>query len=214
MADYPDWVLAHKKKGTYINKVGDKYYLYAAHSERVPGTKKVRRVCDGYLGRITQNQGLIPPSDRPGTVFCSLEYGLSSLVLSLCANIHSGFRRTFVVNGDFVMAASVLNYIYGCFSQELFQHSWLSLRFPGLSFPGQITGTQETGIQRGTRMITETLSRTFGEDLARVRAAFSLVTLVSSGKGFHCSSLPESVPVFIEQYALSWRADLWQTSTM
>lgn len=32
---YPDWVLKHKKPGTYINKVGDKYYLYAAHSERV-----------------------------------------------------------------------------------------------------------------------------------------------------------------------------------
>jgi len=100
MANYPDWVLAHKKKGTYINKVGDRYYLYAAHSERVPGTKKVRRVCDGYLGRITQDQGLIPPRDRPGTVFCSVEYGLSSLILSLCGNIHSGFRRTFVVNGE------------------------------------------------------------------------------------------------------------------
>ena len=31
-ADYPDWVLTRKKKGTYITKVGDKYYLYAAHS--------------------------------------------------------------------------------------------------------------------------------------------------------------------------------------
>ena len=31
MADYPDWVLAHKKKGTYVNRVGDRYYLYAAH---------------------------------------------------------------------------------------------------------------------------------------------------------------------------------------
>lgn len=213
MADYPDWVLAHKKKGTYINKVGDRYYLYAAHSERVPGTKKVRRVCDGYLGRITQDQGLIPSRDRPGTVFLSVEYGLSSLILSLCGNIHSGFRRTFVVNGDFIMAASILNYMYGCFSQELFQHSWLSMRFPGLSFPDRTTPQQETGIQRGTRMIAETLSRTFGDSLAHVTAVFSLVTLVSSGKGFHCSSLPESVPFFVERYALSWRADLWQEST-
>ena len=37
-ADYPDWVMKYKEKGTYINKVGDKYYLYAAHSERVKGT--------------------------------------------------------------------------------------------------------------------------------------------------------------------------------
>lgn len=30
MADYPDWVLQHKKKGTYINHQNGKYYLYAA----------------------------------------------------------------------------------------------------------------------------------------------------------------------------------------
>lgn len=31
-ADYPEWVLKYKKKGTYINRAGDKYYLYATHS--------------------------------------------------------------------------------------------------------------------------------------------------------------------------------------
>lgn len=54
---YPDWVLQHKKKGTYVNCVKGRYYLYAAHSERVPGTKKVKRICDGYLGRITEEAG-------------------------------------------------------------------------------------------------------------------------------------------------------------
>ncbi len=63
-SDYPDWVLQHKKKGTYINKVGDKYYLYAAHSERVRETGKIRRVCDGYLGRITEKDGFIPAKDK------------------------------------------------------------------------------------------------------------------------------------------------------
>lgn len=210
MADYPDWVLAHKKKGTYINKVGDKYYLYAAHSERVPGTKKVKRICDGYLGRITETQGLIPPNHKLNKPFRSFEYGLSSLILSLCGNIHKGFRRTFVVNGDFIMAASILNYIYGCFSQELFHHSWLSIHFPELVFHSQATKQQETGIQRGTRMITEVLSKKFGTDLPYVKATFSLVTLVSSGRKFYCSELPDSVSFFIEQYSLSWRADLWQ----
>ena len=33
MADYPDWVLKLKVKGTYVNCVKGKYYLYAAHSE-------------------------------------------------------------------------------------------------------------------------------------------------------------------------------------
>lgn len=214
MADYPDWVLAHKKKGTYINKVGDKFYLYAAHSERVPGTKKVKRVCDGYLGRITETQGLIPPKQKLNIPFRSFEYGLSSLALSLCGNIHKGLRRTFVIHGDFIMCASILNYIYGCFSEDLFHHSWLSLRFPQLVFPSQLTGQQENGIQRGTRMVTDVFSKTFGEDLAQVKAAFSLVILASSGRDFYCSELPDSVPGFIEHFSLTWRADLWQKSTM
>ena len=64
-ADYPDWVLAHKNIGTYINKVGDKYYLYAAHSERIKGSGKVKYVCDGYLGRITKDDGFIPSKSKP-----------------------------------------------------------------------------------------------------------------------------------------------------
>lgn len=57
---YPEWVLKHKKKGTYINKVGNNYYLYAAHSEHIPGTaNKSRRICDGYLGKITEKDGFI-----------------------------------------------------------------------------------------------------------------------------------------------------------
>ncbi|MDO4272009.1 MAG: hypothetical protein Q4C83_03460 [Candidatus Saccharibacteria bacterium] len=210
MADYPDWVLKHKTKGTYINKVGDKYYLYAAHSERVPGTKKVKRVFDGYLGRITKEQGLIPPKDPFPESFFTYEFGLSSLILTLCANIHKGFRRSFVVYGDFIMAASILSYIYGCYSLELFQHSWLSLRFPQLQFPPSLTSQQVNGISRGVRMIADTMQHTFGEDLNQVKASFSLITLVSSNKKLHCCQLPASVEAFVKQYSFDWSSDLWQ----
>lgn len=210
MADYPDWVLAHKSKGTYVNKVGDKYYLYAAHSERVPGTKKVKRVCDGYLGRITQEQGLIPPKDKVSTPVFSYEYGLSSLALLVCSNIHKGLRRSFVVNGDFIMAASLLVFLYGVYSEELFKHSWLSLHFPDLLFPSSTTPQQENGILRGSRMILDTMARTFGEDLAYVRASFSQVALISANNRLYCSEPPVSVNSFIEQYSLDWRTDLWQ----
>lgn len=210
MSDYPDWVLAHKVKGTYVNKVGEKYYLYAAHSERVPGTKKVRRVCDGYLGRITQEKGLIPPKDKLPKAIRSYEYGLSSLILSVCSNIHKGLRRSFVINGDFIMAASILSYLYGFYSDELFLHSWLSLHFPQVQFPGTLTPQQKCGIERGTSMIADTMARKFGEDLARVRASFSQVTLFSAGGQLRCCEIPDSVIGFINQYALDWRTDLWQ----
>jgi len=36
LADYPGWIMKFKEKGTFINKVGDKYYLYAAYSQVFP----------------------------------------------------------------------------------------------------------------------------------------------------------------------------------
>ncbi len=60
MTDYPEWVLAHKKKGTYVNKVGDKYYLYAAHSERIPGTKRVKRILRWLSWQDHRKRGIYP----------------------------------------------------------------------------------------------------------------------------------------------------------
>ena len=102
----------------------------------------------------------------------SYEYGLSSLTLTVCSNIHKGLRRSFVVNGDFIMAASTLSYLYGFYSDELFRHSWLSLHFPQLQFPDTLTPQQKSGIERATSMITDTMARKFGDDLTRVRASF------------------------------------------
>lgn len=210
MANYPEWVLAHKKKGTYVNKVGDKYYLYAAHSERIPGTKRVKRVCDGYLGRITEKDGLIPPKDKVTSPVISYEFGLSSLTLSVCANIHKGLRRTFVVHGDFVMAASILTFIFGIYSEEIFRHSWLSLHFSSIDFPQNLTLAQKNGIDRGTRMVADTMEHTFGPDLPSVKAAFSLVTLSLINRRLYCCSPPESVTLFVEKYHLDWRPEPWQ----
>ncbi len=210
MADYPDWVLAHKKKGTYINKVGDKYYLYAAHSERVKGTDKVRRVSDGYLGRITENDGLIPAKDKVSKPVRSYEYALSSLTFSLCANIYSGLRRSFVIYGDFIFAASVLTFIYGFFSQELFYHSWLSLHFENLSFPPDLTSAQKNGIERGARMILDSMERRFGPDLVPLKAACSLLAMVSVNDRFYCSTLPESLSALLQKHQIDWRPQPWQ----
>ena len=108
------------------------------------------------------------------------------------------------------MTASILMYLYGFYSQELFRHSWLSLRFPDLSFPHTLTTQQENGIQRGLLMITDTMERKFGDSLSTVRASFSLVTLLSVNNRLYCCKLPDSVHSFIEQYSLDWSPELWQ----
>lgn len=204
MADYPDWVLKHKKKGTYVNVIKGKYYLYAAHSERVPGTKKVKRICDGYLGRITEEEGLIPTKDKVSGSVSVLEYGLSSTILTVCSKIHAGFRRSFTKNGDFVMVASILSFIYGVYTDEVFHLSYLCIRYPELDFKVPVSSEQAVGIERGVRMIADTLSRHFGDDLPDIRIFFRHIQKANVNGKQYLSEESDSARRLKEKYNLSW----------
>jgi hypothetical protein len=52
MSKYPDWVNAHKTKGTSVKKVGGSYYLYSTTSKRVAG-KKYPQPVQKFIGTIT-----------------------------------------------------------------------------------------------------------------------------------------------------------------
>lgn len=209
-ANYPDWVMAHKKKGTYINKVGDRYYLYAAHSERIKGTDKVRRVSDGYIGRITKEEGLILADKKLKKEPLVFEVGLSYTILSSSSLILQGLRRSFPKYGDVVFSCSVMSYIYGEYSRELFEHSYLHIAFPDISFPDSFTKAQLTGIERGVRMLEEHLARLFGDDIARIRSLFPDVRLLKVNDRYYLSKIPETVALLSDKYDIGWRNSLWQ----
>lgn len=209
-ADYPDWVMAHKKKGTYINKVGDKYYLYAAHSERIKGTGKVRRVSDGYLGRITKEDGFIPAKNKLKNDPEVFEIGLSYTIVSFSKLIHQGLRHSFPKYGDVVYSCSILSYIYGEYSAGLFGHSYLLIAFPDISFPDRFTKAQLTGIERGRRMLEEHLARLFGDDATRIRLLFPDVRLLRINGRYYLSQIPDTVALLSEKYGIDWRNPLWQ----
>lgn len=202
MAEYPEWVMKYKEKGTYINYVKGKYYLYAAHSERIPGTKKVKRVCDAYLGRITQEDGLVPPKDKVTGNVTVCEYGLSSLVLTVCDNIHKGLRRTFIKNGDFVMVAAILYFMYGRYDDCLYRYSYLAITFPELDFKTRPTEAQISGIDRGFRMIKDTMFRTFGEDLQDVILHFGHLYKVNVNGKLYLSEESIEIKRFKYKYSI------------
>lgn len=209
MSEYPDWVLKHKEKGTYVNKVRNKYYLYAAHSERVKGTDKVRRVSDGYLGRITEQDGLIPPREKVKDSVISYEFGQSFAILSCTGKIRAGLRQSFVKNGDLIYVCSILQYIYGFHSPELFRLSYLYFHFPELLFPDSFTNAQLVGIERGVRMITDTVSRHFKDDLIHIKAFGSTVNLIRINKKLYCSHISETLLSLSAKYSISWEDALW-----
>ncbi|MFI3173499.1 MAG: hypothetical protein R3Y58_14185 [Eubacteriales bacterium] len=210
MANYPDWVLKHKKKGTYINKVGDKYYLYAAHSERIKGTNKVRRVSDGYLGRITQEDGLIPSRSKDVLSPASFELGMSYVILQSTQDILLGLQHSFSKNGTYIYVCSVLNVIYQCYSHELYQHSYLHLAFANLTIPHHFPKNIQTAITRGTRMIQDKLHSKFGDDFPLVKVYLQQIHLVCIHNKYYCLGLTPTVLKLSVTYHLSWEDTLWQ----
>ena len=210
MTAYPDWVLTHKKKGMYINKVGDKYYLYAAHSERIKGTNKVKRICDAYLGRITEKDGLIPSKEKVTDTVITYEFGFSFAIISSTQKIHTGLRKTFVKYGDFIYSAAILTYIYGYYNTELFGLSYLRFHFPELDFPDKITEAQASGIDRGYRMINDTMKKHFGDDLSLAKAYLSSINLIRINGKLYCSSISGTVKDLSVRYHLKWEDAAWQ----
>ena len=83
MSKYPDWVIAFKKKGTSVKKVGNEYYLYKATSKRVPG-KKYPQPVEVYIGRITK-EGVVRSTIRKISTDSVkvYEYGMSHALQTL-----------------------------------------------------------------------------------------------------------------------------------
>lgn len=204
MAAYPDWVMKHKKKGTYINCSNGKYYLYAAHSQRIKGTNKIKRICDGYLGRITEEEGLIPPKDKVQRPVLVLEYGLSSAILHICKDIHAGFKKAHPKNADLIITASILTYQYGRFDSFLFEHSYLSVLFPHCDINKSLTDAQKIDIERGVKMINDMVSRFFEGSLSYAKTCLSFLYMVKINNRFYPSE-NSAANELIKKYKIKMR---------
>ncbi len=81
---YPEWVLAQKKKGQTVKKVGNNYYLYKHSSKRVPG-KKNPVPNDTFLGVITPDGIEYGTKTKVDTRSITVrEYGFSYAVQKAC----------------------------------------------------------------------------------------------------------------------------------
>lgn len=208
--DYPNWVMKHKTKGTYINKVGDKYYLYAAHSERIKGTNKVRRISDGYIGRITEEHGLIPAGKRLKSEPESFEVGLSFPIVYVSTGILKGMLKSYRKNGKLIYCCSIISYIYETYSKALFDRSYLSLRFPDVSFPERFSPSVITGIERGTRMLGDHLPRFFGDDLQPFLCFFPDIRLLKINAVYYLTGHSDITGQLSKKHGIEWEDALWQ----
>ena len=204
MADYPEWVLKHKKKGTYISRAGGKYYLYAAHSERVPGTKKVKLIHDGYIGRITEKDGLIAARDKVSGDVTVYEYGLCMTLLKLCGGIEKGLDRNFRSAAEKIFIKGLLSAAYGDSSPEAYHSSYLSVLRPGHDMSKALTDNQRVAAERCERMISDVTAKRFGEDKELIFKRLSRIYTVNINGKFYPAKVGGDTKEFLLKYGIDW----------
>jgi hypothetical protein len=202
MADYPDWVMKHKKKGTYVNCVKGKYYLYAAHSERVPGTNKVRRVSDGYIGRITEKDGLIPAREKVAGDVLVYKYGLHMTALALSEEILKGLRREFRQASERILATGILLALENTADFDCFLSSYLCKVFPEIDITQALTEKQQTGVERCRRMVLDKLGSApgYGSIAARLDGVYAVVI----NNKEYISKIPRGVSGWLDENGIGW----------
>ncbi|MDD4730235.1 MAG: hypothetical protein PHN55_15970 [Dysgonamonadaceae bacterium] len=196
--------MKHKEKGTYINYVNGKYYLYAAHSERVPGTKKVKRIFDGYIGRITEEDGLILTKDKVSGTVSVYEYGLSTLLLGISKEIHKGFKRSFKNNADFIITAAILTVIYDKYNNYLLQQSYLSIHFPDMNMDISTTEDQRFAIERGVRVLNYEMNEKYASEAEAVKCYFSHLYKVKINGKYYLSDESQELLALKKKYNIEW----------
>ena len=142
---YPEWVEKCKRPGTNISFIRGKYYLYEATSVWNKEKGRAQKKTGKYLGRITEEDGLVPPrkKDEIGIEenyqFCVKEYGASYVLEQMGKRIHTQLHLYFPQQADTVFVLAVLRVIERCpFKRAafLYEQSFLSERYGRLALSG------------------------------------------------------------------------------
>ena len=142
---YPEWVEKCKRPGTNISFIRGKYYLYEASSVWNKEKGRAQKKTGKYLGRITEEDGLVPPrkKDESGIgenrPVCVKEYGASYVLDQMGKRIHTQLHHYFPQQADTSFILAVLRVIERCpFKRAafLYEQSYLSERYGKLALSG------------------------------------------------------------------------------
>ncbi|HMP29259.1 MAG TPA: transposase [Saprospiraceae bacterium] len=144
MSSFPDWVLQHKKKGTEIRFINNRYYLYQITSKWNPEKKRAVKITLACLGSITEN-GFIPSekhelkSKSVFSVSSSIvhkEFGFSNFIDLYLSDIVANLKKAFPDSWQTLLVLAYGRFLYQCPLKKMefrYQHSYLSEWYPGLT---------------------------------------------------------------------------------
>ncbi|MBM3706794.1 MAG: transposase [Actinobacteria bacterium] len=130
---YPDWVLKHKRKGTQVHRIKDKYYLYEVTSKWDPQLKRAKKITTAYLGRISR-EGLKKSTVERYKPSSIKEYGAGTYIIEDNKIITSTLKKYFPTFYSEIFILSVLRFFYHCPLKNMgiyYTDSWLSEEFSG-----------------------------------------------------------------------------------
>lgn len=144
MSPHPEWALQHKRPGTELHRINNRYYLYEVSSKWDTERKKTKKVSGKILGSITP-EGFFP-SRAPKARSVSMpdfsrvavkEYGVSCFLLHHFADIRAALESFFPGSWQFLLALTYNRLLFQSPINQMpfhFSHSFLSEEFPGLPF--------------------------------------------------------------------------------
>lgn len=138
---HPEWALKHKVKGTELRLISGKYYLYRISSRWDKKKKRSVKVTNEFLGRITEEQGLIPKGQRAlkskaKVPMKTREYGATKMLTDIGQDIIQALQDHFPEdwNTIYILALQKLLYQAPLKNMDfLFQESYLSVLYKDLN---------------------------------------------------------------------------------
>lgn len=98
MNKIPNWVLRHKRRGTQITRIGNRFYLYKISSRWDPQKKRAVKVTEEYLGKITKDCVIPPKYKRVEDQYRQIsvkEYGTSYFLQKISRDIITELKDIF-----------------------------------------------------------------------------------------------------------------------
>lgn len=111
---YPNWVNKHRKPGTEIRKIGEKFYIYEVSAYYDQKKKKGRKKTGKFLGTITEAGGFVESQKMKvsrnyiGAAIKNIttkEYGLSAFIQSYCGDIIDPLKQHFPQQWEWMLVA-------------------------------------------------------------------------------------------------------------
>lgn len=200
---YPPWVMEHKKKGMYVNKINETTYrIYRGHSERIKGTKKVKRVVDEYIGTITEEGGLQPTKPKVKGEVRTVRYGGYAILWWYCRTQIEGVLKRMGEDGPPVVATALLHVMYGDANPFYYECDWVGVAHPGVLLP--LSASLESEAKRVARGLGTTLGSALGGDVAAVLEASAFVCRVWVNGRWVTSVIPAQCKMLAQKHGFCW----------